>query len=97
MSPVEKWCPQAVKLYRPRRDDLEGGGRTARRPCGGGSGWAIAGLGTDAPSEHAQALFSRLMSDPRFQAAFSDSSMLVTSRDDAVVYVATVLRTPGVG
>lgn len=58
---------------------------------------ALPGLGTDAPNANAQALFSRLMSDPRFQAAFSDPSMLVTSRDDAVVYVATVLRTPGAG
>ncbi|WP_394003666.1 hypothetical protein ACF3M1_02615 [Luteimonas sp. WGS1318] len=54
---------------------------------------ALPGLGTDAPHANAQALFARLMADPRFQAAFSDPAMMVTSRDGAVVYVATFLRT----
>ncbi len=55
---------------------------------------ALPGLGTDAPNANAQALFARLMSDPRFQAGFSDPAMMVTSRDGAVVYVTTFLRTP---
>lgn len=54
---------------------------------------ALPGLGTDVPQANAQALFARLMADPRFQAAFSDPAMMVTTRDGAVVYVATFLRT----